>query len=201
MKKKVKLITTIASLCLAVALMAFGVYAATSATLGITSQVSFTASGVTVQFDVEVEYDAAYVDYTDTDATKIEGTYTAYTEQAKKNSWTSGVIDPLAGTAAYDWNLGSYAFKEVANVAGKTVVYKFKITNKGSNPVAITVTTGVEPVESGEAGTIAVTTDGTAANLAKNAVYTYTVTVTLNDATMDWAAKSISPAFSVAKKA
>lgn len=44
MKKRVKLFTTIASLCLAVALMAFGVYAATTVTVSVTNQVSFTAT-------------------------------------------------------------------------------------------------------------------------------------------------------------
>lgn len=41
MKKRVKLLTTIASLCLAVALMAFGVYAATTASITVNSTVSF----------------------------------------------------------------------------------------------------------------------------------------------------------------
>ena len=45
MKKRVKLLTTIASLCLAVALMAFGVYAASSATVAVTSTVTFDVSG------------------------------------------------------------------------------------------------------------------------------------------------------------
>ena len=43
--KKIKLFTTIASLCLAVALMAFGVYAATSASIGVTSSITFSADG------------------------------------------------------------------------------------------------------------------------------------------------------------
>ena len=43
MKKRVKLLTTIASLCLAVALMAFGVYAAQTSTLTVSSSVSFTS--------------------------------------------------------------------------------------------------------------------------------------------------------------
>ncbi len=41
MKKRVKLLTTIASLCLAVALMAFGVYAAYDATLTVNGTFSF----------------------------------------------------------------------------------------------------------------------------------------------------------------
>jgi len=59
MKKRVKLLTTIASLCLAVALMAFGVYAATTASFAVTTSVTFSigdniAGTVTVS-----EYNAA----------------------------------------------------------------------------------------------------------------------------------------------
>ena len=194
MKKRVKLFTTIASLCLAVALMAFGVYAATQATFGITSNVSFTALNVTIRFDAKVEFDTQYVNYIDTNATKDEEVYTPGTNA---NDWTSGVITPDAETAQYNWNLGNYAFKE--NAANKTVVYTFKITNKGTNPVKITVTTPVNAVSAGEAGTIAVAADGSTASLAKDAVYTYTVTVTLTDATMDWGTKPINPAFKVEK--
>lgn len=43
MKKNFKLFSTIASLCLAVALMAFGVWAATTVNVGVTGSVSFTA--------------------------------------------------------------------------------------------------------------------------------------------------------------
>lgn len=47
MKKKVKLFTTIASLCLAVSLMAFGVYAATRAIpANVSGSVSFEASNI-----------------------------------------------------------------------------------------------------------------------------------------------------------
>lgn len=44
MKKRLKLFSTIASLCLAVALMAFGVWAATSVGFNVSNKVSFTAS-------------------------------------------------------------------------------------------------------------------------------------------------------------
>jgi hypothetical protein len=43
MKRKFKLFATLASLCLSVALMAFGVYAATNVTYNVTSTVSFAA--------------------------------------------------------------------------------------------------------------------------------------------------------------
>lgn len=54
MKKRAKIITTIASLCLAVALMAFGVYAAQAATLNVTSSVSFVAKDVKVHWTIGV---------------------------------------------------------------------------------------------------------------------------------------------------
>jgi hypothetical protein len=56
MKKKFKLFSTIASLCLAVCLMAFGVYAATQATYGIKGKVSFSAVG-----EVHVRLDSVKV--------------------------------------------------------------------------------------------------------------------------------------------
>ena len=63
MKKKVKLFSTIASLCLAVALMAFGVWAAKTASVGVTSTIKYTVSGqVQANITIEVKYDTKYVD-------------------------------------------------------------------------------------------------------------------------------------------
>ena len=53
MKRKFKLFATLASLCLSVALMAFGVYAATNVTYNVTSTVSFAAQ-VAGQFSWEI---------------------------------------------------------------------------------------------------------------------------------------------------
>ena len=54
MKKKVKLFTTIASLCLAVALMAFGVYAATQVTFGVSGTIQFNATALTGTWEYEI---------------------------------------------------------------------------------------------------------------------------------------------------
>ncbi len=54
MKKRVKLLTTIASLCLAVALMAFGVYAATTISAEVNSTISFTSSDIAGKWEVTV---------------------------------------------------------------------------------------------------------------------------------------------------
>ena len=55
MKRKGKIITTIASLCLAVALMAFGVYAATTVTMGVTSKVCYVVKDVFVTVKGQVQ--------------------------------------------------------------------------------------------------------------------------------------------------
>lgn len=52
MKRKFKLLTSVASLCLAVALMAFGVYAAAQPKVTITGQVSFNATNVFATVEV-----------------------------------------------------------------------------------------------------------------------------------------------------
>ena len=78
MKKKFKLITTIASLCLAVALMAFGVYAATSVKYDIVTNVTYTATPnvkATVEYTLKVtNASATTLDGNNDNATKFDGT-------------------------------------------------------------------------------------------------------------------------------
>ncbi len=55
MKKKFKLLATIGSLCLAISLMAIGVYAAASVSLNVTSNVTFNAESVFVGYKGKIE--------------------------------------------------------------------------------------------------------------------------------------------------
>lgn len=133
MKKKVKLFSTIASLCLAVALMAFGVMAATTATLGITSTVSFTVSDVIA--DIEGH---AFLDPVATKGT-TEATVTG--EGAAANYTFATYTTTAAGTVAKagnpdDWKIGDIAFTSEKDC----VVYTLKITNKAkSGKFSVTV--------------------------------------------------------------
>lgn len=56
MKRKFKLFATVASLCLSVALMAFGVYAATSVSYSVNGTVSYTMTDVLVTVTMKTEY-------------------------------------------------------------------------------------------------------------------------------------------------
>lgn len=154
MKKKVKLITTIASLCLAVALMAFGVYAATNATLNVTSTVAFQSSTVLIDVTGSV---AGYA--TIEDDAKASYTHTA---------------DPTS-TAKYEdtWDIGAMTFSEEK----KEITYSVTITNKSE--FAITVTLHTAPTTT---ATLKYEETGRSdfANIAaKTGTATYTLTVTL----------------------
>ena len=86
MKKRVKLFTTIASLCLAVALMAFGVYAAANVTYNVNGTVSYVMTDVLVNVSTKLEKSTTVVkkavEGTDVTAIKAEaGTLSTVKEE------------------------------------------------------------------------------------------------------------------------
>ena len=109
MKRKVKLFTSIASLCLAVALMAFGVYAATSATYHVTSNVTY-ASQVAVTWTGK--YTVGSQTTTDDAVQKVNGT---------------------EETSAQNWLIGDVALTAV----NKSVTYEFTCTNDGGDAITV----------------------------------------------------------------
>ena len=169
MKKNFKLFSTIASLCLAVALMAFGVWAATSVSLGVTSKVSFTVSDVFVDITGKATLGGVQEGTTFT-ATSYTGTVA----NAKLNNET--------------WDIGTIAFTSEKDV----IVYILEITNAAkSGQVSVTVT-DYEPKKitgTTQSAKVVVAdgqeTDlgGTAMTLAAGKKLTITVTRTLNDKT------------------
>ena len=113
MKKKVKLITTIASLCLAVALMAFGVYAATSESLKVNSSVSFTST--TVLFDAVVDITGAV-------------------EEAKHKEYQAD--NTKVAQSFEDFDVGALTFDE----QHREITYKVTFANKSNFAIDIAVT-------------------------------------------------------------
>lgn len=174
MKKNFKLFSTIASLCLAVALMAFGVWAATSVSLGVTSKVSFTVSDVFVNITGKATLGGVQEGETFT-ATSYTGTV-ANTELDNKT-----------------WEIGTIAFTSEKDV----IVYTLEISNAAkSGQVQVTVT-DFEPKEiAGTDATAKVVVAeapeadlaGAAMTLAAGKKLTITVTRTLTDKTNTFAA-------------
>lgn len=124
MKKKVKLFSTIASLCLAVALMAFGVWAATNVNFSITNKVSFTATAnvkATVSAVANVGANTAYAGE-DKKAATIENIVLTGSE-------TGDATTPLEKTIAFGDNV---AIKETDATQPMYYYYTITIANNAT---------------------------------------------------------------------
>ena len=81
MKKRVKLFTTIASLCMAVALMAFGVYAAKNTTVTVNSTVQYdVGSNVIMEFSGK-SADSATADHLALDGNETKASFAGTEEE------------------------------------------------------------------------------------------------------------------------
>lgn len=188
MKKKVKLFTTIASLCLAVALMAFGVYAAQNVTVDITGSVTFEA--------------AAHVNTTITLSSTLENIKAeegglAEVTDAAVYSTPAGDISTGAATGSYAIGANTinptkvgtnmvytYTVKIVNNAKASDAYAKLKVTVTASSDFTATpdlATDGYTLVLSGDLAT-ATTMD---AKAEKTFVVTLTVDSTRTLGTKD----------------
>ncbi len=118
MKKKVKLFTTIASLCLAVALMAFGVYAATQVNVTISGSVAFTA-------DAHVKAEVTLIASQENITSATLKTYDEAQQVYKTNTADLGLKAN---------ETGSFALGDIDDikptVAGSEMVYTYTVTVK-----------------------------------------------------------------------
>jgi hypothetical protein len=196
MKKRAKIITTIASLCLAVALMAFGVYAAQTASMGITSSVTFTAVDVKVQWTVGVTRGNGTTSTTLFDPTQAANIFTFETEtgagQTESQNRALMLSDPESGDPT--------PINFVSD-GGRVITYTFTCTNLstkqdvviaiGSNPSYFTDEANVLTCvyEQGLSTASLSTNSGDSwtgvAQLAHGATYVFKVTLTLVDVTSD----------------
>lgn len=197
--KKTKLIATIASVCLAIAVVVFGVYASNMGSVGMSSSISYQASGnIDVEILVTVEYSTETIAYTSTDAntTFVDDTLSPSAGYTTINAWrvSQGLSDePLDLTGENALNLGAYAFIPGAP-NGSTLKYTVTIINKGYYAVQLEKT---EPnaIDTGVV-TLAVTSQGLTGEesnqiAAKDAEsgtessYTFTAIYTLANNTQD----------------
>lgn len=157
MNKKFKLFSTIASLCLAVALMAFGVWAASNPQFTVNSNVTFTASDdMFVGVKVTQVFGTSSVEKT---AQSYEGsTYGNYTYKAPTEM----------------------AFDEVSfTTKNKELIYTVVITNYTADSAKVTVSLpAVLTVDVGSAVTSVETTLKTEGETANNALEAWDGTAT-----------------------
>ena len=201
MKRKFKLFATLASLCLSVALMAFGVYAASQSTFAVTSRVSFDAQ-------VAVQWSGSAVG-------GVNGTGEVdryYGELDDDWDEAEGIVNyaDSTQTAAKEWEIGNLKFE----VGNNVITYTIKCKNlSATQPIKVTctaLTDGASAVStiSGVYAVSGVTkvngaTAATASSLAANDYFevaasgemTVVLTLTLNDFGVSVDSKAVEMSF------
>ena len=119
MKKKVKLITTIASLCLAVALMAFGVFAALNVSYTITNTVSYSAAA---NVKATITYTTEATNMKEIRKGSLEGEVYTHANNKVIFADTVGNTDKATGTEA----IGDLYF--VVEDISAPMTYKYTVT-------------------------------------------------------------------------
>lgn len=123
MKRKFKLFATIASLCLCLALMAFGVYAASS--------VKYTASG-----SVSFEVSDVFVTMQSTLKSTVGGTPAADIAKDAQKSYTEDGAKVPSATTEYNDTFDAVKFTKT----GDNIVLTVTITNDGASKVNVKFT-------------------------------------------------------------
>ena len=190
MKKKFKFIASVASLCLAVAMMTIGVIAAQQVAFNVTSNVTFSASSVFMGFEGKVER-ATTDAFTSPEVLAQTGSDGAR-ELKNFTDDTSSSGDPIG------WAPTGLTFEE-----GKQYV-KYTITVNNYSDFEVTVTVGGTITETSADCTITPSTavGGTftiaAGTIESPTTETWTLTLALNNVSKE-AAITVNPTFSVTK--
>lgn len=176
MKRKFKLITSVASLCLAIALMAFGVYAASAPKLTVSGTVSFNAENVYATVTIQKGKGATLDDITLTDVTVTKGVWTTGTsnDDAKAEANVDETLDDQNVAYKYVVTIKN-DFKENVSIKGTfgTQVPALTADTKGAELVAT--------VAGGSEGNGAVAAAGTF-TIAAGETATITVTLVIDPA-------------------
>ena len=153
MKKKVKLFVTIASFCLAVSMLAFGVYASSSVSYTVSGSLSYKVSDVLVSVSTQLYVLDPNTKYTaDTVASADDAQWQA---SGAPKTWSSydietNVFNSTEGTAempVLEFST-SYAYKIVVTVStinktGTVTATPGTISNKPINTFIVSPTAGV----------------------------------------------------------
>lgn len=178
MKRKVKLFTSIASLCLAVALMAFGVYAATN--------VEYTATGsVSFESYVAVTWEATATGGLTSQPATTAGSYVTHADGSAATGTNTWDADRVFGAATGE----------------QVIVYTIKCTNNGTDPVDVSYVENAMIAEQenvlsveakcGKKGELTTATPD-AVTLTKGQIYEYVLTVTLEDVSASLGSEGLS---------
>ncbi|MBQ3494114.1 MAG: hypothetical protein IJA69_01725 [Clostridia bacterium] len=202
MKKRVKLFATIASLCLAISLMAFGVYAAATVTYNINGTVSYSFADTLVKVTrtiSTVDLDVPPLSTTDlstlTYANEQSAGFQTYDDN---NAW----VDPTVPTGFVSGEWATNAMTEAISFDFNTsYAYKVTVEIETKNTTGITINYTLPTVTGKnyrvQADTANFTTSETLMIADNPAVITFYVA--LIDNTVEVETESISSSFVLAK--
>lgn len=182
MKKKTKLIGAIFALCTSLCMLCFGVMAASSVSLNVSSTVSFSAQGVYLKAQGQVKRGANAGSLSNLVGDTYS--YTGYSYNPDENGAPDGTVytqtamrDDAGSTSG--WNIGEVEFTENE----KVLQYEIVFTNYSEFDVEITIT----PTTAGTLTNVT-TSSQTAEKVTVSAMSgqtpgtkTYTFTMTLNN--------------------
>ena len=183
MKKKAKILATLGSLCIAIAIMIVGVLAATTAGFDVSSSVSFTSTGVFVKVQGDILKGATASSATK--ATAPEGAdydYVGYSyNHADGSDEPNGTsLNPdQASCEMPAWTVGTVSFDE----DNQTIVYSFKFSNYSAFPITATITTNLDEFRTAYGDKLTITESATGSvSIAQDAKdVEYSIALKLND--------------------
>ena len=174
-KRKIKLLASLTSLVLVVAVMAVGVWAASSATVNITGNVSYTAKG-----NVSATVSVTDIDGSSQSDKSVTIAPTETTSEAKEISLGEGLtVKQVEGsTASATWSYTFTIKNNYTEAAENTTLYaKVTLPSAGTN-YSISATVAIPSVESGVAKSY---TSASEITLAEDETATFVITLTVTD--------------------
>ena len=192
MKKRAKIIAIVSTLCLCLSLFVVGVLAVSTASLSVTSSLSFKSNGAYVMVDGQLKQGATKESATLQSEAPATYTYKGYSYNCIGG--TGADKDKPNGTASLEdfvdangepnapWAIGEINFTSELPVA----VYHFTFTNYSANMVSVSVTSNIDTLKAELAGKVSITESFESGNTidaydgttAKTIVYTITVEIT-----------------------
>ena len=174
MKKRIRIIFTSAMLAFTLALMAFGVYAATSHTLSVNNYIQFDI-GENITFTIEGKR---------TTPTGELGSRSQQDDAYYNQTNTQGGSAIEVGAGDADGTLTAWTMETPVKLyAGETITWTFTVTNKGQNPIYVNLGEFTNPWE--ENATLSAETNVTvpAAASGVGTSTEFVVTFKVNDTT------------------
>lgn len=177
MKKKTKIVGTIVAMGLSLCMLVFGVFAASTVSLNVSSTVSFNAQGVYLKAQGQVKRGTASGSTTNLEeSSRPEGDVGSYSylDYSYEEDTDGTPLGTVSQETMPDWTIGTILFDET----NKVIEYVFNFTNYSEFDIEVNITATKDAVLTTVSGS---ETDNLITIKANGGTGSYTYTLTLND--------------------